>query len=261
MLLSFFLQKDRVEIGAHPTEKIPAAVAKNFLDACAQRASGLPLAYITHHREFYSLDFYVDEHVLIPRPETEHLVEEVLARSAQMASVSGAKKELRILDLGTGSGCIAVAVAKNLPQAKITASDISKQALAVARKNVDFHKVADNVELVSGDLLKPFINDHFDIIVTNLPYIAEDDPDVAQEVREFEPRGALFSGPTGFELFTRLFAQVQSMKKKPQFLIGEMGAGQKKGLKRRFPEALSKFKVKWKKDLAGLDRLFVLQFS
>lgn len=242
---------------AHPEFAVSTLVRKRFLEYCAQRALGTPLAYLTRHKEFYGLDFLVDERVLIPRPETEHLVEEVLMHAKGVARP-------RILDVGTGSGCIAIAIAKNLKNARVTASDISVPALMVARHNVRAHGLGERIAVRKGDLLAPFINIKFDIIVANLPYIPRREKSlVVREVSGHEPAVALWAGADGLLLLRRFFIQLKKMRHKPRFVIGEFGFSMKRNVARLINDTFtgnSAPRVVFKKDLAGLDRLFTLYF-
>lgn len=171
--------------------------------------SSRPYQYIKGWVEFYKLKFKVTPDVLIPRPETELLVDEILKI-----------KPNSVLDLGTGSGCIAISVAKNLPGVKIIASEISHQALEIAKQNAKFHQV--NIEFVLSDLLEN-ISQQIDVIVTNLPYIPSSRiPYLDSSVKDFEPHIALDGGKDGFELYRKLFKQVNQLKLKPKLIIGEI---------------------------------------
>ena len=173
---------------AHENET-PALGATSALSALVERRrAGEPMQYITGEAEFYGLSFRVNRDVLIPRPETEHLVEEVIEIAATFAGP-------RIVDIGTGSGAIAVALAHELPDAKIHGTDISAPALAVARANAERHGVAQRMRFYEGDLIAPVAGERFDIIVSNPPYVAERDREsLSVEVREYEPARALFAG-------------------------------------------------------------------
>lgn len=168
-----------------------------------------PKQYTQGWVEFYKLKFRVTPDVLIPRPETELLVDEVLKI-----------KPTSVLDLGTGSGCIAISVAKNLPGVKIIASEVSPQALEIAKQNAKFHQV--NIEFVLSDLLEN-LSQPVDVIVTNLPYIPSSRiPYLDSSVKDFEPHVALDGGEDGFELYRKLFKQVNQLKLKPKLIIGEI---------------------------------------
>lgn len=260
VLLAFVLGKTREFLIAHPEEEVAKDAGKRFAFLCKKRVSTIPLNYLTHHREFYGLDFYVDSRVLIPRPETELLVDEVL-------DFCGNSKELlekpRICDVGTGSGCIAVSLAKNLPQATITAIDISKPALCVAKKNAKIHGVFGKINFLQSDLLGKISKGKFDCMVANLPYISQKETvSLAREIVDHEPHIALFGGKKGTELFEKLFGQILKMKFKPEMLIGEIGFSQKNKISQLIKIQLGKCvqSVEWKKDLAGHNRTFIIRF-
>ena len=183
-----------------------------------RRGDGEPVAYLVGAREFFSLPFTVTKDVLIPRPETEGLV----VRTLDLGKPAAAP---RIVDVGTGSGAIAVAVAKRLPAATLAASDLSAAALAVARANADRHGVADRIEFVEADLLAhPRLTGPWDVIVSNPPYVREDEfAALPRDVRDHEPRGALVAGPTGVELVTRLAAEAAERLAPGGWLLVEIG--------------------------------------
>jgi release factor glutamine methyltransferase len=183
-----------------------------------RRAIGEPIQYITGETEFYGLPFRVTPDVLIPRPETEHLVEKAIKLAARFLAP-------RIADIGTGSGCIAVALAHHLPNATITAIDLSASALAVARKNANRNKAA--IRFLEGDLLSPAAEEQFNLIVSNPPYVPTTDRDtLAVEVREHEPALALFAGPNGLDIYRRLILQAFACLAPGGFLLLEIGFGQ-----------------------------------
>jgi len=224
------------------------------LDVVDRHARGEPVAYLTGLKEFHGLDFFVDGRVLIPRPETEHLVDEVLEKAAEIGG------GCRILDVGTGSGCIAVTVAKKSPDSKVVAGDISEDALEVARFNSVRHGVQDRIEFIRADLMEG-IRGPFDIVVSNLPYIGKEKFNcVSREAVDYEPGVALFGGLDGLDLYRRLFIQVRDSAWKPRCFIGEFGFLQGEDLRMMldcfFPDA------KWeiKSDYASIERLFMVEF-
>lgn len=260
ILLAFVIGKPREFLIAHSEAKVAAGLCRKFDDLCKKRASGVPLNYLTHRRAFYGLDFYVDSRVLIPRPETELLVEEVLDFCK---SDEGGNEKAKICDIGTGSGCIAISLAVNLPQAKITAVDISKDALCVARRNAKKHGVSRKIKFLKSNLIEKVSGEKFDCIVANLPYISQKErASLAREVVDHEPKLALFGGKKGTELFAKLFGQIRKMKFKPKILIGEIGFSQKKEISNLIKANFGEFshEVDWKKDLAGLNRMFTIRF-
>lgn len=217
-----------------------------------------PKQYLQGWSEFYKLKFLITEDTLIPRPETELLVDEVLKISKTLTTHNSSP--ITIIDIGTGSGNIAISIAKNLPQANIIATDISEKAITVAKKNALLHYCLDQVIIVTSDLLENFKKAP-DIIVTNLPYIPTArllhiDP----MVTDWEPKIALDGGTDGFELYRKLFTQIEQKKLYPKYLIGEIDFTQAELVlqetKRRFPNA----KAGVKNDLAKLQRYFVIRF-
>jgi len=215
LLLMFTLNCDRAHLYAHPERELTDDERSRYDQALAERARGVPTQYITGHQEFWGMDLIVSPAVLIPRPETEHVIETVL-ELAGVQRVGGRGRppdttRLRIADVGTGSGCIALALAKELPQAEIHASDISAAALEVARVNAARHQLESRIQFHQTDLLAGFENDAFDFIVSNPPYVGESEEDQVQlEVRKFEPRNAVFAGRTGIEVIARLIPQAHT---------------------------------------------------
>jgi release factor glutamine methyltransferase len=228
MLLMFTLSCDRAYLYAHPERELRHDERSRYDAALAERARGVPTQYITGHQEFWGMDLIVSPAVLIPRPETEHLIETVLEcvervplRQAQ-GKLSPASP-LRITDVGTGSGCIALALAKELPRAEVHASDISAAALEVARANAARHQLESRIQFHEADLLAGFENNAFDFIVSNPPYVGESEEDQVQmEVRKFEPRRAVFAGPMGIEVITRLIPQARAALKPGGWLVMEI---------------------------------------
>jgi release factor glutamine methyltransferase len=214
LLLMFTLDCDRAYFFAHPERGLTPDEITRYDHALAERSRGVPAQYITGHQEFWGMDLIVTPAVLIPRPETEHVIETVLELQAS---------EARILDVGTGSGCIALALAKELPQAEIHATDISAAALEVARINAVRNQLEGRIEFREGDLLAGFENNSFDFIVSNPPYVGESEADEVQlEVRKFEPRNAVFAGSTGIEVITRLIPQAHAALEPRGWLVMEI---------------------------------------
>jgi release factor glutamine methyltransferase len=227
LLLMFTLSCHRAYLYAHPERDLTIDEQTRYGQVLAERARGIPAQYITGHQEFWGMDLVVSSAVLIPRPETEHLVETVL----ELAGVERAggrgrpphTSRLRIADVGTGSGCIALALTKELPQAEIHASDISVAALDVARANAARHQLDSRIQFRQTDLLAGFENSSFDFIVSNPPYVGESEEDEVQlEVRKFEPRSAVFAGPTGLEVIARLIPQARAALRPGGWLVLEI---------------------------------------
>ncbi len=202
-----------------PTEEQREA----FREMVRRRGDGAPVAYLVGYREFYSLRMRVNESVLIPRPETEHVVIEVLDKAKAMLAADPARR-LRIVDVGTGSGAIAIAIAKHLPTAIVTAIDLSAEALQIAKWNAEQHAVTDRVEWVQGDLLAPIpAEPTIDIIVSNPPYVsASEYEQLAASVRDHEPKSALLAGPLGTEIIQRLVDESTSRLRIGGHLIVEL---------------------------------------
>lgn len=195
-LLLYLLEKDKVWLMTHSNVQITNDQANSYAKFVERRCTGEPIQYIIGETEFYGLPFRVTHDVLIPRPETEHLVEKVIELSANFALP-------HVVDIGTGSGAIAVALAHHLPQANITAIDISNSALFIARENAKRNAV--RLRFLEGDLLTPVQGEQFDIIVSNPPYVPTIDRDsLSVEVREHEPALALFAGADGLDIYRRL---------------------------------------------------------
>ena len=177
-----------------PSANSPPTSSVRYDQALAERERGMPAQYITGHQEFWGMDLIVTPAVLIPRPETEHVIETVLARVGVARAPSPASL-LRIVDVGTGSGCIALALAKELPSAEIHATDISPAALEIARANAARLQLEDRIQFHQTDLLQGLERGEFDFVVSNPPYVGESEADQVQlEVRKYEPRNAVFAG-------------------------------------------------------------------
>jgi len=204
LLLMFTLCCDRAYLFAHPERKLSREERARYESALAERSRGVPSQYITGHQEFWGMDLIVSPSVLIPRPETEHVVETVLELSRAAAREQTHPNHFRIVDVGTGSGCIALALTKELPQAEIHATDISPAALEIARANAARLQMEQRIDFHETDLLD-CLNGPFDLVVSNPPYVGESESDSVQlEVRKFEPRAAVFAGPNGTEVIERL---------------------------------------------------------
>lgn len=218
LLLLHLLGKDRAWLMAHRDEELAPAKAVLYTQLLERRREGEPVQYITGETEFYGLPFRTTRDVLIPRPETEHLVEKIIALAASL-------HEPHIVDVGTGSGCIAVALAHKLPQAQISAIDISAAALAVAEENAQQNGVA--IRFLQGDLLAPVAGERFDLVVSNPPYVpSADRASLSVEVRDFEPATALFAGDDGLETYRNLIPAAFDALNPGGFVVLEIGYGQ-----------------------------------
>ena len=248
----FTLDCNRAYLYAHPERELTREESQRYDEAISQRATGVPAQYITGHQEFWGLDLIVTPAVLIPRPETEHVVETVLALAKPDGRERPSPHGLRIVDVGTGSGAIAIALAKELPAAEIHATDISASALEIARENAARHELSSRIFFHQADLLTGLTGE-FDIVVSNPPYVGESEEDSVQlEVRKFEPRNAVFAGPTGLEVIERLIPQAQAALNPGGWLVFEISGTIVDGVQR----LLSGWdNMEIKNDLQGIARV------
>src|SRR6266705_1419777 len=284
LLLLHVLGRDRTWIYSHPDEKISSADADRYFALIARRAAGEPTQHLTGKQEFWGLEFAVTPDVLIPRPETEHVIEVALdrlglreIRACRQQKSSG--ESLRIADVGTGSGCIAIALAKELPRAAIYATDISGAALAVARRNAASHGVAGRICFLESNLLDSLRageqyavplhstarttgmheSRSFDLIVSNPPYVGRREAAMlTREVREHEPEIALYGGEEGYELYADLIAQAAAHLKPGGILVLELGHNSLPAV-RPLLEARAWTDVGVTNDLAGVPRVLAAE--
>ena len=300
LLLMHALGRDRAWLYSHSEESLPPATAAEFFALVARRAAGEPTQYLTGKQEFWGLEFEVTPAVLIPRPETEHLIEVALDRLRAQASLKGQPPAapLRIADVGTGSGCLAVALARELPHAEIFATDISEPALAVARRNAARHNVAHRIHFLSGNLLDPLLHDsehesgitnhgsqitnyqspltshrspitnrqspitNFHLIVSNPPYVARREaPHLPREVRDHEPETALFGGPAGPEIYSALINQAAALLRPGGILVLELGYDSAPHVRAIFERDLRWSSVSITLDLAAIERVLTAQLA
>ncbi|HEY2646783.1 MAG TPA: peptide chain release factor N(5)-glutamine methyltransferase [Candidatus Acidoferrales bacterium] len=228
MLMLHTLGRDRAWFYAHPESDLDAATREKYFSLIALRASGVPTQHLTGRQEFWGLEIEATPDVLIPRPETEHLIEVALER-LRVSSDTGpllGKDKLHIADVGTGSGCIAIALAHEFPAAHVTATDISVPALVVARRNATRHNCETRIDFIECDLLSGVDHDSttFDLIVSNPPYVGHwEAATLSREVREHEPALALFGGETGTEIYAPLIQQAAVRLKPGGTLVLELG--------------------------------------
>ena len=246
LLAMFVLGCDRAYLYAHGERPLTKDEIARYDDALGERARGVPAQYITGHQEFWGMDLIVSPAVLIPRPETEHLIETVLELVRE-------RPAQRLVDVGTGSGCIALALARELPQAEVHAADISPEALEIARANAARHQLEDRIQFYETDLLAGMQEGAFDYVVSNPPYIGDWEIDsVEAQVRRFEPGLALFAGPSGLEVFARLIPQARKVLHPGGWLIMEMGHSGRE----RVCELLKDWKeIRITNDLQGIARV------
>ncbi len=254
ILLAGALGISRAGVLARLSDPLDNVAAARYAAMIARRAQGEPIAYILGHREFYGLDFLVDRRVLIPRPETELIVELALKALKKIARL-----EPVIADVGTGSGAIALALAYHAPHARMLATDISPDALTVARMNAARLNLAERVEFFQGDLLEP-LTEPLDLVTANLPYIPLARlPQMPREIREYEPRVATISGLDGLSLIRRLLEQVEAHVARAGVVLleisEEQGIEAQQLAERFFPSAA----IMLHRDLEGLDRVIEIR--
>jgi release factor glutamine methyltransferase len=293
ILLLHVLGRNRTWLYAHPEETVADANAQRFFDLIARRAAGEPTQHLTGKQEFWGLEFEVTPDVLIPRPETEHVIEVALDRLA-LREIRASRPQtttgegLQIADIGTGSGCIAIALAKELPAANFIATDISPAALAVAQRNAQRHSVADRIQFIECNLLpgpvggqhaapqpgeipnsattashESSITNHksrcFDLIVSNPPYIGRREaPSLPGEVRNHEPHAALFGGEEGYELYADLIAQAAQYLKSGGLLALELGHNSLEAVQPLL-DAANWINIGITNDLAGIPRVLTAE--
>jgi release factor glutamine methyltransferase len=250
-LLLHLLGKNRAWMLAHMDDELGYECAEQYIARLERRFKGEPIQYILGETEFYRLPFFVTPEVLIPRPETEHVVEKALELARSFAAP-------RIVDVGTGSGAIAVALAHELPDAAVTATDTSAAALEIARENARWNGV-QRVRFVEGDLLAPVAGEQFDIVASNPPYVAEADRgSLAVEVREYEPAQALFAGDDGLEIYQRLIPQAFNALAQGGYVLLEIGYGQEPPVSALLGDAGFE-KIEFIPDLQGISRVACAQ--
>lgn len=252
VLLAYVLGIDRAHVLARLDDQLDDDTTARFDALLARRVAHEPLAYITGNREFYGIDIACRPGALIPRPETEMLVEIALGEIRRRGDA------LRIADVGTGSGAIAVVIAANAPRARVTAIDASDAALTVARDNAARAGVADRIDLRTGDLLEDA--GVFDVVVANLPYVsAAEWQELQPEIRDHEPREALVGGPVGTEVIERLLRQAPAHLDAAGVLAAEIGAGQGARLLEVACACFPDREACVIKDVAGLDRVLLVR--
>ncbi len=250
LLLMFTLECDRAYLYAHPERKLSADERRRYDQVLTEREHGMPAQYITGHQEFWGMDLFVTPAVLIPRPETEHVIETVLSCVGRAPSPAAL---LRIVDVGTGSGCIALALAKELPHTEIHATDISPAALEIARANAARHQFEDRIQFHQTDLLQGLERGKFDFVVSNPPYVGESEADEVQlEVRKHEPRNAVFAGETGLEVIERLIPQARESLKPGGWLVMEISGTIADGVRQLLADWSD---VRITNDLQGIPRV------
>lgn len=256
ILLAHTLKISRALLLARLGDPISSADAAQFAGMVARRAQREPIAYIVGHQEFYGLDLYVDRRVLIPRPETEHVVELALNALKKIPHPGPV-----MADAGTGSGAIALALARNTTDAKIIATDISADALAVARLNATRLNLGERVEFRNTDLMEG-ITTPIDILTANLPYIPlEREAQLPREIRQYEPRLATIAGPDGLSVVRRLLKQLDAHLARAGFAFLEISEEQGEAARELVKAMLPRAEVEVHRDLEGLDRVVEIRLK
>lgn len=252
LLLAYVLKKNKEYLFSNPEEKITRKNLSEFKTLVAKRLKKTPVAYLTKHQEFYGIDFYVDKNVLIPRPETEQLVDDVIETVKKIPDVK------LVIDIGTGSGCIATAVAKNSSGTDILGLEISPKAIIVAKKNIKKLGLEKRVTIMRSDLLSKLPKKYLKVkkvIAANLPYIGtEKNNFIADDVKMHEPKVALFGGKDGLALYEKLLKQITSKKIPFEMMFFEIGFSQVEDIEKLIKKYLPKCQFKILKDLAGFPR-------
>lgn len=246
LILCFTIKKKKEWILTNPNFRLNINQIKRFKKLILKRSKYYPIAYILGHKYFFGLKFKVNKNVLIPRPETEILVDECLKIKSN---------NLVIADIGTGSGCIAISIAKNINNTNIISSDNSKLALNIAKKNARLNNVA-NIKFIKSDLLNNLKNENIDIIIANLPYVSQswDEKSI-----KYEPYNALYSGKSGLVHYFKLLKQVKELKHLPQYIFLEIDPQQVNILNEKIKDLFKNCDIKIKKDLRGLDRVMIIK--
>lgn len=250
LLLSHLLKKDRTYFVMYPEKEIEDSIAANYFELIEQRKSRKPVQYILGHQEFMKLDFIVDENVLIPRPDTEILVEEALKIiGSPLNSIK------HVLDIGCGSGSIAISIAHYAPQVLVHASDISDTALCVAKKNSEKHGVSNRIRFFHGDLFCPVCG-KYEMIVSNPPYIKRDEIETLQkEISVFEPKAALDGGSDGLDFYRRIIEKAPFHINQAGYILLEIGCDQAEDVACLMENSANYSEISIIKDLSGLNRV------
>jgi release factor glutamine methyltransferase len=252
VILAHALKITRTQLLARLDETLGPDQLDRFQTDLDRVANGEPLAYVVGHREFYDLDLITDRRALIPRPETECLIEYALARFADHPAPV-------IADIGTGCGAIAITLAKHLPRARVIATDLSADAIELARANAGRHDVEARIDFRVGDLLEP-ITEPLDLLAANLPYIDDKDwPFLAKTIRGHEPRMAFLGGPNGLDLVRRMLRDAPRVVRPGHLILMEIGAYQGEDVTAIAQQSFPSARISIKPDYAGLDRLAVIE--
>lgn len=259
LLLGQALGVDRTYLITHASDDVDETLYQTFSRMIERRAAGEPVQYITGHQEFYGLDFKVTPAVLIPRPETEFLIEQVI----KYARLDDSTRQSLMVDVGTGSGCIAVTLALQIKNARLLATDISSAALEVALENAERLGAKDRIDFLQGDLLAPLggrgLESHLDFLVSNPPYIAmRDAPTLQREVLDWEPRAALFAGEEGLKFYRRLLDEGAQYVRRDGLFICEIGYTQLDAIRQMIDPKLWRLE-EVTNDLQGIPRILTIR--
>jgi len=251
VLLAYVLEKNKSYLYTYPDKKLTLTQQKKFNQLISKRLKYWPVAYLIGRKEFYKLPFKINQKVLIPRPETELMVDEILKLN----------KKWTVADIGTGSGNIAIALAKNGFN-KIFATDVSNAILNLAKQNAKLNKITGKIKFLKGNLFKPLENKKIDIVAANLPYLSE--KIYQKSVKSFpeikkEPKNALVAPLEGLYYFQQLFQQITNAKFKPKYLFLEIDPDQPEKIKRMIKNHFKPKSIKIKKDLCEKDRLVIIK--
>ena len=254
VLMAYCLDISKEQLFMSLDQGVTVEVQNEFSLLLDRFVEGEPVSQLVNNKEFYGLDFYVDKNVLTPRPETELLVEKVM-------EYCNGRGKLRIIDVGTGSGCIAIAIGKSLDDVIVSGSDVSEEALKIAAINAKRHGLSDKIKFIQSDLLDS-IEGEFDVVVANLPYIGTEKYNfVSADVKKYEPNVALFGGDNGLRLYEKLFNELRLKSWKPKLLLGEFGFLQGEEMRLLLNKYFEKEKVFIINDHASIERVFMVYFE
>ena len=252
LLLSYSLKQTREYLFQHPEKKLQKKYLDVFKTLLKKRKKGVPVSHLTHIQEFFGIPLYVNKDVLIPRPETEEVVEDAISTWKEKTSIN------LFLDVGSGSGCIAIAIASTIPSVNIIALEKSEKANKVANKNIKKLKLEKNIQIIKSDILSRLPKKYFTtpkIIIANLPYIGINSNNfIADEVRKYEPKEALFGGGDGLDCYRKLMKQIIQKKIFFEAMFFEIGFSQTEAIEKEIKHYLPKSQIKILKDMAGFPR-------
>ncbi len=252
LLLSYSLKQSKEYLFRNPTEKLSRKSLNVFKKLLEKRKEGTPVSHLTHIQEFFGIPMYVNKNVLIPRPETEEVVEDAISTWEEIRNIN------LFLDVGSGSGCIAIAIASTIPNVNVIALEKSEKAIKVAEKNIKKLKLKKNIQVIKSDILSRFPKKYFStpkIIIANLPYIGTNTNNfIADEVKKYEPKEALFGGKDGLDYYRKLMKQIIEKKISFEIMFFEIGFSQVEAIEKEIKHYLPKSKTRILKDMSGFPR-------